>query len=125
VLGREDRDRREHRARAGDENETEAGAEQESAAEVAAAAPRQKREGPLEQLSEPGPEQRRREHEQQRDRDVPQEILRKPERGKDRGCSEREDGEAGDEAGDDRVRPPAAAARSAGEQDRQHRQHAR
>ena len=52
-------------------------------------------------------DQRRRDDEEQHDRDVAQQILRQAERAEQPAAGEREDREAGDEPGDDRVRPPA------------------
>src|SRR5439155_3357441 len=58
VRARDRRDRAQYRARAGDEDEAEARAEQEAAAEIAAAAPGQEEERPLEQLAGLGHDER-------------------------------------------------------------------
>ncbi len=125
VLRRERGDRREHGSGARHEDETEADAEQEPAAEVAAAPPRHERERTLQHVPDLRNEQSRREHEQHRDREVAKEVLRQPERREQRRRREREQREARDEAGDDRERATAAPGRAAGEHDRQHRQDAR
>src|SRR5207247_2351182 len=118
-------DRAQHGTRAGDEDESEADAEQEPAAEVARPASRQEEERPLDPLADLGYEERRRQQEEEADRDVAEEVVRQPERVEAPGREEGEDGEARDEARDDRVRAATAAARSAREEDRQHGKDAR
>ena len=109
---RDDRDRADHRPAAGHEHEAEAHAEQEAAAEVAArGAAAEARERPLEQHARPAA----RSASPRAGSSSAIETLRR------RSCGQAElrraarprtsvkDDEARDEAGDDRVRPPAAA----------------
>ena len=122
---RDDRDRREHGPRARHEHEPERGAEQEPAAEVAAGPPAEPRQPLLEHEPDAREEQRCGDDEEEDDREVSQEVLREAERVEEPDAGEREGREARDQAGDDRVRPAPAPRCSAGEQDRQHREHTR
>jgi hypothetical protein len=110
----------------GPPHETEARAEEEAAAKVTArSTSAQGSERPLEQHGEARKDQHRRDDEQERDREVAQEVLRQVQLLQQPRRDQGEDRKARDEAGDDRVRPAATAARASCEEDRQHREHAR
>ena len=122
AVGGDHADGGEHGSRAGDEDEPEAGAEEEAAAEVARAAACERLQRAGDELAHLRHEQRQRDEEEERDREVPQQVLRQSEPVEQPGREEREDGEADDDARDDRERPPPG--RAAREHDRQHRQDA-
>ncbi len=123
VVGRDNGDRREHRACARHEDEPERRAEEEPAADAGRAEAREERERPLDQLPHAWNQECRGQHEEEDDRRVSQEVVGEPELVEEPRGEQREDGEAGDEPGDDAER--LASRRPRGEQDRQHRQHAR
>ena len=118
-------DRRDHRARAGREEQAEADAEEEAASHSSGVAPTERLERPLDDGAEPRPEQRNPDEQNDRDGDVAEQVVREAERREERGRDQGEEREAPDEPGDDRVRPPPVAGGPAREDDRQDRQDAR
>ena len=118
-------DRRDHRARAGREEQAEADAEEEAASHSSGVAPAERLERPLDDGAEPRPEQRDPDEQNDPDGDVAEQVVREAERREERGRDQGEEREAPDEPGDDRVRPPPVAGGPAREDDRQDRQDAR
>ena len=118
-------DRRQHKASAGNEDEPEREAEHEAAAQIAARPAREAHQRPLEDFTEPRDDQRRRDDEEETDREISQQVLRQAQLSEQPRDREQRAREADDDAGDDRVGPPGAAACGPGEHDRQDRERAR
>ena len=117
-------DGRDHRSRAGREEEAKADAEEKAASHPAGVAATERLERPLDDGAEPRPEQREPDEQDDPDGDVAEQVVREAERREERGRDQCEQREAPDEPGNDRVRPPLVAGGPAREDDRQDRQDA-